>query len=137
MKREDSTFSRDSKRSGVLSFRTAGEMSTWYTSPILDRFGGGGYAVVVLLALALGGAWTAGVLFTRLSTPRRIVLATLRLLVVILLVLAMVRPTRVYTDVRPQSATLVILLDRSRSMTVQDAFGGKSRWEALVKAFRD
>ena len=36
-----------------------------------------------------------------------------------------------YTEIRQQPATLVVLADRSKSMQTADAFGDRSRWDAL------
>ena len=72
------------------------------------------------------------------ATPRRRgALVAMRLASIVLVVLTMLRPTIVYTDTQKQSATLVVLLDRSRSMSVRDAFGEKSRWQALIEAVRE
>ncbi|MBN2292062.1 MAG: hypothetical protein JXM70_06525, partial [Pirellulales bacterium] len=47
-------------------------------------------------------------------------------------------PTLVYTEVSKQAATLVVLADQSRSMSVPDALGGrKTRWEALRRSLED
>ena len=46
--------------------------------------------------------------------------------VIALALFAMLRPALVYTKTKPQSATLVVLADRSRSMMISDAVGGKS-----------
>ncbi len=51
-----------------------------------------------------------------------------------LVVLAMLRPTVIYTRTTKQAATLVVLADQSRSMTVPDAVGDKPRWQALGEA---
>ena len=93
----------------------------------------GGYLLV-----ALSGAVLLGLLFLRPSRRKttarqRRVLTFLRLLVVLLVVAALLRPTLVYTASRELSATVVILLDRSRSMMVTDALGDRSRWEALQR----
>jgi uncharacterized membrane protein len=82
-----------------------------------------GAALLALLALGPGRH--------RASVTRRAVLATLRAAIIGLVVLAMLRPTLVYTEAKKQEATLVILADQSRSMSVRDALGGKTRWEAL------
>ena len=87
---------------------------------------------VVLVALLFVGP-------TRRKTTRRQrqVLVVLRCAVVLLVVVVMLRPTLVYTSVRRQSATLLLLLDQSRSMQVADAFGNRTRWDALVGALKD
>lgn len=111
-------------------------MNSWYLSPILEHFAGP-YGVVVLLALLLLGAWVVSVMFTRISPARRLAIGLLRLIVVVLLIAAMLRPTLVFTDIRPQPAAVVVLIDGSRSMSVKDAFGGRTRWEALKTALAE
>jgi hypothetical protein len=87
--------------------------------------------VLLLLLLAVGPGRR------RLSRGQRAALVALRAGVIVLLVLAMLRPTLVYTEIKKQSATLVVLADRSRSMSVRDAVNGRGRWEALRKAVSD
>lgn len=70
----------------------------------------------------------------KLSPGRRRTLVVLRVLVILLVLLAMLRPTLVHTKITKQSATLVVLIDRSRSMQVTDGVGKKSRWLALKSA---
>src|SRR5438477_10469081 len=64
--------------------------------------------------------------------PRRVLtLIALRLAALLLALLAVLRPSlAVQRELHPPS-TLVILADASRSMTIQDSFNGKSRWDAL------
>jgi hypothetical protein len=82
----------------------------------------------------------AGVLVALLwIRPRHVQLALgqwaaligLRLLVVLLTLFALLRPTLVYTKSEPVQASLVMLLDESRSMQVADSLGDKPRWDAL------
>ena len=54
------------------------------------------------------------------------VLAALRAAVIALVVLAMLRPTLVYTETKKEKATLVFLVDQSRSMSVPDGLAGKT-----------
>lgn len=67
---------------------------------------------------------------------RRRILVLLRLLAALVAVLVLFRPALVYTEVRRRSATLYVLVDRSKSMTVADAPGDVSRWDAVQKALR-
>lgn len=97
----------------------------------------GGYLVVALLAALLLGVLFIGPTRRKTSPRQRRVLLALRLGVVLLVLFGMLRPTIVYTSVRKQSATLVLLADRSRSMLIEDAFGDRSRWESLVDVFGD
>ncbi len=92
----------------------------------------GGYWYVALVAillvvLALGiSPW-----HVKLSPGRRAVLKVLRLLSILLLLLALLRPTLVFTHATPEEATLMLLIDRTRSMTVGDSLDNRTRYEAL------
>src|SRR5215208_2093057 len=87
--------------------------------------------VVVLVTAAL-----LGLLFIR---PRHVqllkrqwaVLIGLRLAVVLLMLFALLRPSLVYTKVEPVAASLVMLVDSSRSMQVADSLGNKPRWDSV------
>jgi hypothetical protein len=88
-------------------------------------------AILLLAVLALlpGSA--------RLNRRQRIGLLALRIFVIVMVILAMLRPTRVYTETKKQPATLAVLIDQTRSMSVHDAIDGKTRWEALRRAIAD
>ena len=73
----------------------------------------------------------------RLTRRQRAGLVALRLVVIALVILAMLRPTLIYMQTKKQSATLVVMADDSRSMTVPDMVGGKTRFEAMQKAVAD
>ena len=100
--------------------------------PIADSF----------LLVAVAAAVLAGLLLLRpaqgeVTVRRRLLLAAVRAAVVALVILAMLRPTLVYTEMQKEEATLVILADQSRSMSVPDALAGKTRWEALRSCLAD
>jgi uncharacterized membrane protein len=104
----------------------------WNFSPIFERsLGGGSYVLVVGLAVLLLAAWTVGVLFSSVSPRRKAVLGTLRFLALVVLVLVAIRPQRVHMLWQKQSATLVLLIDVSRSMNVEDMPQNMSRFDAL------
>ena len=107
-------------------------MSQWFLHPV------GGYATTLLVAM---GLVAVSVWFSlpreRLTRPRRAVLSGLRAVVLLLTTLAMLRPTLVHSTAKPQATTLGILLDQSRSMSVADMFGGKTRWQALTAILAD
>ncbi|MEX0611582.1 MAG: glutamine amidotransferase [Pirellulales bacterium] len=94
-------------------------------------------APVVSLPVVLGiAAILLGLLLVRprhmqLAIRQWAVLIGLRLLVVLLTLFAMLRPTFVYTKVEPVQASLVMLVDGSRSMQVADSLGDRSRWDAM------
>lgn len=62
---------------------------------------------------------------------RRWTLVAIRLAIFALVLLAMLRPTLVYSTVKKQPTAIVVLADLSRSLQVADAFGGKTRWQAM------
>src|SRR5437870_4695900 len=103
-------------------------MSGWYVNPV------GGYGVVTASAVAL----LVAMLLTnrdlrRLKPSRRWTLVGLRVAVFLLIIAAMLRPTRIFTDTRQKPATLIVLVDRSKSMLTPHAFGDQTRWDAVKK----
>ena len=94
--------------------------------PVFDS-----YLLVAIVALVLVGLLWFGPSRQKLGRGRRVVLALLRVIVIVAVVLAMLRPTLIYMQTKKQSATLVVLADQSRSMSVPDAVGNKTRWDAL------
>src|ERR1700690_3639183 len=106
-------------------------MSGWYFNPV------GGYGLVVLCAAVL----LVALLLTsrdlrRLLPQRRWTLVALRVAVFLLVIAAMLRPTRVFTEIRQRPATLVVLADRSKSMQTADSLNDQSRWEALCNTIK-
>ncbi|HEX4149960.1 MAG TPA: glutamine amidotransferase [Pirellulales bacterium] len=91
----------------------------------------GNYLVVALLAFGWLVLLRFGPSHDRLSRGRRRVLLVLRALVVLLVTLAMLRPTLIHSQIVKQSASVVVLADRSRSMQVADAAGKETRWDAM------
>ncbi|REK19147.1 MAG: hypothetical protein DWQ37_01780 [Planctomycetota bacterium] len=103
--------------------------SELYLNPVGGyALAGAAAAALVLLLIYLG------LPRHRLTPRRRWTLFGLRLLVIALALFAMLRPAVVYTESKPQSASLVLLVDDSRSMVVADAVGGRSRWDMLQSA---
>src|SRR5438128_2700038 len=88
--------------------------------------------LLALVALALVGltCWTyAGI---ARSNPRRIgMILTLRLTALALACVAAARPSLAFRDAAHAPSTLLLLVDQSLSMTIQDEFGGRSRWDVL------
>ncbi len=74
---------------------------------------------------------------TRTMAVVRWALVGLRAGVIVLVVLAMLRPAVVYTKLKKQSATLVVLADKSRSMSVGDEANGKTRFQAMSDALEE
>ena len=88
------------------------------------------YAVAAAVATVLCLLLLIGPSFRRLSALQRGVLILLRLGVILLIVVAILRPTRISTTTKPQSAVLVMMVDQSRSMQLPHSSGQQSRWAA-------
>ena len=104
----------------------------WDVAPIFES-----RAVVALVALALIGLLLVGPTFRPISSIQRSAITALRLAVVVLLVVFMMRPTCVTVTTKRQSATLVVMVDQSRSMQLPSASGEQtSRWTVQTEALR-
>jgi uncharacterized membrane protein len=99
-------------------------MSTWSIEPIFST------ALVVAIAAALIGLLALSPRFGKLSPRRRGTLLALRVLVILLVLLAMLRPTRVFTSSKPRPSVFAVMFDTSRSMQLPDRTGGPTRFEA-------
>ncbi len=105
---------------------------SWQIDPIFGMLVTAALSVVLVLFISL-----VGLPQDRLTPRRRRILSVLRLAAATLTILALWRPTLVRTETRPQSSTLVVLADQSRSMTVADALAGKTRWDVLRQTLAD
>lgn len=100
--------------------------------PIADS-----YLLVVSIGLVLLALLALGPRPDKASRRRRVTLAALRTATIALVLLAMLRPTLVLTESKKEKATLVVLADQTRSMSVRDGLSGKSRWESLRSALAE
>jgi uncharacterized membrane protein len=103
-------------------------MTGWSFDPV------GGWWLVMAAALALAPLLAIGPSQRKQSLGRRATLASLRLVTLVLLLLAMLRPALETRTTRKLPGTLIVLPDLSRSMTVADATGNKPRYAAMRKA---
>src|SRR4051812_39200161 len=87
--------------------------------------------VVVLVTAMLFGLLLIRPRHVQLLKRQWAALIGLRLAVVLLMLFALLRPSLVYTKVEPVAASLVLLVDSSRSMQVADSLGNKSRWQSV------
>ena len=110
---------------------TPTDVSEWTFHPILDS-----YPVVVGTILGLIALVLLVPAFERLTFRRRWTLVGFRMLAIVLLSMAMLRPTHISKQITTQPFVLAFLLDYSRSMGVEDATSGRSRWQAQMDAFR-
>ncbi len=97
--------------------------------PVFDS-----YLLALAIGLLLATVMWFGPSRRRISGWRRAWLTLPRAIVVLLVVLAMLRPTLIYTRTAKQAATLIVLADQSRSMSVPDAVGNKTRFDAMRDA---
>jgi uncharacterized membrane protein len=102
-------------------------MSNLTLSPIAS------YWFIALCTIVLMGLLIVRPRHVRLTRLQTATLVTLRLLVILLTLVAMLRPTLVYTQQKPQRASLVLMIDASRSMQVEDSLGDEARWAAAKK----
>jgi uncharacterized membrane protein len=72
-----------------------------------------------------------------LSRRKLLLVAGLRLLAFVLALLAILRPSFAKTERESARSQLFVAVDRSRSMSVQDETGQKSRWELLLKSLKE
>jgi uncharacterized membrane protein len=100
--------------------------------PVFDS-----YPLVAVVALLLLAAMWFGPSKRKIVGWRRWVLIVPRLLVILLVLAAMLRPTLIYTETTKQAATLVVLADQSRSMSVPDMVNNKTRWNMLREVVSD
>jgi hypothetical protein len=107
-------------------------MSRLSFDPVFGSYLVVGGAALMLLGLLVLGPGRGG-----LSGPKRAALRVLRIAAILLVILALLRPRVIYTETIKQSATLVVLIDQSQSMSVPDAGGGKTRWQLLRRSVAD
>jgi uncharacterized membrane protein len=100
-------------------------MSELRLHPVMDPIA---IAVVVLGLVALLSIRPR---FGNLTPKRWATLVGLRLAVILLTLVAMLRPEFVYTKQTPQRASLILLVDESRSMQVADSLGDAARWSSV------
>ena len=101
------------------------------TDPVL-----GSYWAVALIALGMIALLAMGPRYGKLDWKRKGVLTVLRLLVIGLVVIALLRPTKMTTVKTPRTSVVVVMVDISRSMLLPSGRGDMTRWEAQKKAIQ-
>ena len=105
-------------------------MSQLGFEPILDS-----YLAVALLSLGLLLLLGIKPQFGSLTPLRRRTLVGLRFIIILLAILALLRPTWITTVRTPRTSVLLLLLDASRSMRLPgDQSEKKSRWQVQAEA---
>ncbi|MAT73092.1 MAG: hypothetical protein CMJ58_26710 [Planctomycetaceae bacterium] len=106
-------------------------MTRWSLDPV------GGWLLIAVAALALAPLLAVGPDRQKASRGRRLTLVALRAATLLLLLVAMLRPAVETAVKRKLPGTLAILADRSRSMQVEDAVAGASRWNSVRESLAD
>ncbi|MFM7152385.1 MAG: vWA domain-containing protein, partial [Gemmataceae bacterium] len=115
----------------ILALARTSSSSGWTTWPMALVW------QVVMILLLIGPPMLAGFsVGTYIGTPgvhflRLASIALLRLLAFLFALCAVLRPALAIADREAVDSRLMILVDRSRSMTVQDELGKQSRWDLL------
>jgi hypothetical protein len=104
-------------------------LTEWSLEPIYNSS-----LAVLLIAIGLAVLLAIGPRFGKLSPRRRWTITGLRAVVILLVLLAMLRPTHIYTQTKPRSSVLLVLFDVSRSMLLPDSTAGQTRWAAQKAA---
>jgi uncharacterized membrane protein len=95
---------------------------------------GVGLPALALIAAVLIGLTIWTYFGVRGATVRRVAMVlALRLVALLLALLAVLRPSLAFHDTKHAPSLLLIAVDGTESMTIQDEFGGQSRWDNLVK----
>ncbi|MCH2183097.1 MAG: glutamine amidotransferase [Mariniblastus sp.] len=102
-------------------------MSAWTIQPILPL------SVMIIVAILMLGLLLVGPAFSKISRVKKLNLALIRLAVVLLALLAMLRPGCIQHTEESQSAVLLALLDVSRSMQLPHEADDQTRWQAVVE----
>lgn len=92
--------------------------------------------ILVALVLVVLTVWTyQGV--AGASRRRVLIVLTLRLAALLLAILMLLRPSLAFHDDLHTSSKILIALDASESMAIQDEYNGQSRWNAQLRTLND
>lgn len=94
----------------------------------------GSFWAVVLVTIGLLALLALGPRYGKLSWQRKAILTVLRLAIILLVMVALLRPTRLTTIKTPRTSVVIVMVDISRSMQLPSGAGEASRWQAQQKA---
>lgn len=106
-------------------------MQSWILQPIINPIAVAVISVAILLLLLVGPS------FSELTRSRRWTLTSIRLAVILMALLAMLRPGCVQKVEKNQSAVLLFLIDVSRSMELPHVSDDSTRWGAIISAIEE
>jgi hypothetical protein len=101
------------------------------SGPMFDPVGG--YPLVAGMAALLVLLLILGPVRSRTTPRRRAALSGLRVATIVLVILAMLRPSMLVPKVDDRPDSVLELIDRSRSMNKDDQEGSRTRWEIVEK----
>lgn len=99
-------------------------MTSWSFEPLLGSW----WLVIAVAVLLLAGLWIKPQ-FSSASPMRQRILIGLRLLLILLVIFAMLRPGMVWSQFKSQRATLAVMLDFSASQQLPSDTSGLTRWQ--------
>lgn len=99
-------------------------MTSWSFEPLLGSW----WLVIAVAVILLAGLWIRPQ-FASASPLRTRVLVVLRLLLILLVIFAMLRPGVVWSQFKSQRATMAVMLDFSASQQLPSDTSGLSRWK--------
>lgn len=102
----------------------------WTLSPVF-----GSYALVSLIAIGLLFVWFFVMDSQGLTTFQKWLLRFLRLMLLLLLIAAILKPGLSWTKQREPAGTIAVLMDKSSSMQMSSGEGKKSRWEQQLEVW--
>jgi hypothetical protein len=94
----------------------------------------GSWWAVALVTVGLLALLAMGPRYGKLSWQRKAALTTLRLAIILLVMIALLRPTRLTTIKTPRTSVVIVMVDISRSMQLPSGRGESSRWQAQQQA---
>lgn len=102
----------------------------WTLSPVF-----GSYGLVSLIAIGLLFVWFFVMDMQGLTRVQKWILRIIRLLLILLLMLAILKPGVSWTKQREPEGTIAVLMDKSSSMQLSSGDGKKSRWEQQLEVW--
>jgi uncharacterized membrane protein len=100
--------------------------------PVFDS-----YIAVALLAAFLLALLALKPQFGRLTPRRWYVLTGLRIVIILLAMIALLRPTWITTIRTPRTSVFLVLLDMSRSMLLPSGISEQRRWQAQARVLAE
>lgn len=99
------------------------------TDPVL-----GSHWAVALIGLGLIALLALGPQYGKLNWTRKGILIALRALVILLVIIGLLRPTKMTTVKTPRTSIVIVMVDISRSMLLPNGRGELTRWQAQQRA---